>query len=201
MECLKCRKLFKLKTDLQRHLDRKIKCDRILECKKCKKIFKTKQNLNSHINNKNSCTNISVETENKILKLEKELLESKLEKINLKNANINNTVNYKKPIKTVKNILENDIHFIYLLQERTAVESDINVYKIGKSTQENYKRFDSYHKGFKLLLHIKCDNSHLIETEIINKFKLKYVHYEKFGSEYFQGDYKEMMTDIIKLVL
>jgi hypothetical protein len=106
----------------------------------------------------------------------------------------------KKP-SVANTTLDDDIHFIYLLKERTAVESDINVYKIGKSTQENYKRFDGYHKGFKLLLHIKCDNCHTLETKIINHFKSKYHHYDKFGEEYFEGDYKEMMKDICCLVL
>jgi hypothetical protein len=94
-----------------------------------------------------------------------------------------------------------DIHYIYLLKERTAIESNINVYKIGKSTQENYKRINSYHKGFKLLLHIKCDNCHNMETQIINSFKDKYTQYDKFGTEYFEGDYKNMMKDIVNMVL
>jgi len=52
MQCIKCNKIFNSNRDLQRHLDRKIKCDRILECDNCKKTFKTKQNLNKHLNNK-----------------------------------------------------------------------------------------------------------------------------------------------------
>jgi hypothetical protein len=206
MECFKCHKIFKLKTDLQSHLNRKIKCDRILQCEKCKKEFTTKQNLNSHLNNKKPCDNISLEAENTILKLQKELLETKLEKENLKSKSQNNIIDtnnikYKKQEQNIKNDLKDDIEYIYLLQERTSVESEIDVYKIGKSTQKNYKRFDSYHKGFKLLLHIKCDNCDLIEKQIINSFKIKYNHYEKFGNEYFEGDYKEMMIDIINLVL
>jgi len=96
--------------------------------------------------------------------------------------------------------LNGDIHYIYLLKPVRSVELNINVYKIGKSTQENFKRINTYDKGFKLLLQIKCDNCHLIETQIINNFKTKYNNYDKFGTEYFEGDYKEMMKDIISLV-
>jgi len=206
MECYKCGKSFKCKQNLQYHLNKKIKCDVILECDRCKKEFSTKQKLNNHLNNKKSCIAVSLEAENTILKLQKELLETKLEKENLKSKSQNNitdtnTSKYKKQEQNIKNDLKDDIEYIYLLQERTSVETEIDVYKIGKSTQKNYKRFDSYHKGFKLLLHIKCDNCDLLEKQIINNFKIKYNHYEKFGNEYFEGDYKEMMVDIINLVL
>jgi hypothetical protein len=96
--------------------------------------------------------------------------------------------------------MSDNIHYIYLLQERTAVESNLNVYKIGKSTQVNYKRFDGYHKGFKLLLHIACNNCHVRETEIMNLFKIKYIQYTKFGLEYFEGNCQEMMKDIILII-
>ena len=83
MQCIKCNKIFNSNRNLQRHLDRKIKCDRVLECYNCKKKFKTIQNLNKHLNNKKKCEKITLETENKILKLEKEILKLKLENIQL----------------------------------------------------------------------------------------------------------------------
>lgn len=99
MQCIKCNKIFNSNRDLQRHLDRKIKCDRVLECDNCKKKFKTIQNLNKHLNNKKKCEKLDPEIENVILKLEKEVLVLEKEVLELKqinninNGTINNTNN------------------------------------------------------------------------------------------------------------
>ena len=100
----------------------------------------------------------------------------------------------------ISNNTNTNTNYVYLLQDRTAVEANIHVYKIGKSTQENYKRFAGYNKGFKLLLHIACDNCHEKENQIIESFKNKYTPYTKYGSEYFSGDPIEMMKDICSIV-
>lgn len=88
MECLKCNKVFSTIQNLNKHLNKKIKCDNKIECKKCKKEFKTNQKLQQHNNNKKSC---------KIIELEQriEILELKLEIANLRNTQTinNNTVN------------------------------------------------------------------------------------------------------------
>lgn len=52
MECVKCHKIFK---NLEKHINRKIPCDRIFKCPKCGKKFNTKYNYNRHINRKTSC--------------------------------------------------------------------------------------------------------------------------------------------------
>ena len=110
MQCIKCNKIFNSNRDLQRHLDRKIKCDRVLECDNCKKKFKTIQNLNKHLNNKKKCEKLDPEIENVILKLEKEVLELKIENIELKqinninNGTINSTINNNINNGTINNI-------------------------------------------------------------------------------------------------
>lgn len=87
--CVKCNKKFKTNQDLNRHLSRKIPCDRILKCCKCDKVFKTKFNLERH---KNTC---SVSLEEYVNKLKNELDELKLQinTNNIQNNNYNNTQN------------------------------------------------------------------------------------------------------------
>jgi hypothetical protein len=85
---------------------------------------------------------------------------------------------------------------IYLLQEREFINSNQNIYKIGRTKQENIQRFNQYPKGSKLLLHIVCDDCDILESELIRDFKNKYIYRKDIGNEYFEGDYKEMIKDI-----
>ena len=85
---------------------------------------------------------------------------------------------------------------IYLIQEREFINSGENVYKIGKTKQDNLKRFKQYPKGSKLLLQQICDDCDKLEKELIADFKNKFIHRKDIGNEYFEGDYKEMLKDI-----
>jgi len=53
--CHKCNKLFSTKQSLDRHLNRKYKCDRKIICEKCGLEFKTKQHLQNHQKIKGDC--------------------------------------------------------------------------------------------------------------------------------------------------
>lgn len=90
--------------------------------------------------------------------------------------------------------------YIYLLQDRSAVLSKKPIYKIGRTSANNFDRFKGYPKGFKILLHIVCQNSIKVEKHIIDLFKEKYIHITDFGNEYFEGNYKDMIVDIINMV-
>ena len=52
-----------------------------------------------------------------------------------------------------------EYHFIYLIQD--ARDINTNIYKIGKSTQENTRRVKSYPKGSFLYLQVACNNCHM----------------------------------------
>ena len=54
-QCKICEKSFSTKQSLDRHLNRKYKCDRKIICEKCGLTFKTKQHLLNHINMKGNC--------------------------------------------------------------------------------------------------------------------------------------------------
>ncbi len=92
------------------------------------------------------------------------------------------------------------IQYVYLIRERTAVVANQSIYKIGKTAQKNFDRFKGYGKGYEVLLHMACDNCHDCETAIITTFDNKYRKAIEYGAEYYEGDYKSMMMDIIAIV-
>jgi len=86
--------------------------------------------------------------------------------------------------------------YIYLLQEREFIITNQNVYKLGKTRQDNLQRFKQYPKGSKLLLQHICNNCDMLEKKLISDFKNKYKHRKDLGNEYFEGDYNDMINDI-----
>ena len=48
--------------------------------------------------------------------------------------------------------------YIYLLQEREFIKTKENIYKLGKSKQENLKRIQNYPNGTKLNIQLECEN-------------------------------------------
>ncbi len=91
--------------------------------------------------------------------------------------------------------------YVYLIRERTAVVANQPIYKLGKTTQPNFDRFKGYHKGYEILLHIRCDDCHLIERAMIEYFINNYRHATEYGNEYFEGDYRKMMKDIFRIAM
>jgi hypothetical protein len=88
-KCKICDKSFSTKQSLDRHLNRKYKCDRIIICHKCGLTFKTKQHLHNHQNMKGDCL---------------------IKKINIINTNkstlLDNFVNYSTLIDKIFDLLE-----------------------------------------------------------------------------------------------
>ena len=92
------------------------------------------------------------------------------------------------------------INYVYLLLTREHLLLGHNIYKIGKTTQEGDKRFKQYPKDSVLLLQTICNNCHIIENIIKSEFKAKYKQRDDIGTEYFEGFYKDMILDIIKII-
>jgi len=96
-KCDKCNKEFKIKQSYQRHLNKKIPCDRIIKCNNCNKTFKLISHLTQHNKRKNKCIRIDLEQKVKDLETKLEISELKLENEKLKNSQIitnnNNTTN------------------------------------------------------------------------------------------------------------
>jgi len=89
---------------------------------------------------------------------------------------------------------------IYLLIEREFIRLKEQVFKIGRTKQENNKRFNSYPKGSELLLQVKCPNCVIVESHLIQMFKIKYTQCKQYGTEYFEGDPEAMIDDIMIVV-
>jgi hypothetical protein len=87
-------------------------------------------------------------------------------------------------------------HYIYLLQRSDFVQNNQPIYKIGKTKQENLKRFHQYPLGSRLIIQKTCNDCDNIEKELILQFKNKYIHRNDIGNEYFEGDSMEMQKDI-----
>lgn len=101
---------------------------------------------------------------------------------------------------TERSLYKGKIEYIYLLKDRTAIKGNEEVYKIGKTKQANLKRFNSYPKGYNLILLLKCTDCSLIEKKIIQLFKKKYIQNKEYGNEYFIGNPDEMSVDINNII-
>lgn len=88
--------------------------------------------------------------------------------------------------------------YIYLIQEREFLTQNLPVYKIGKSTQENCRRLNSYPKGSKLIFCNEVNECHFIERELIILLKKKFIWRNDLGNEYFEGDLYEIKLVIFK---
>jgi T5orf172 domain len=90
--------------------------------------------------------------------------------------------------------------YIYLLQEREFVTRAENVYKIGRTTQVNFTRFNQYPKSSKLYFQSYCGDCHICEREIIALFTERYIRRLDIGGEYFEGDVGGMISDMCAIV-
>lgn len=86
--------------------------------------------------------------------------------------------------------------YIYLIHCRASVNSNENVYKIGKSFDFN-KRLEGYDKGTIPLFSLyvsECDN---FEKHLINLFGGIFTLRKDYGNEYFEGNINQMINLII----
>jgi len=88
---------------------------------------------------------------------------------------------------------------LYLLQEERFIESNKNIYKIGRSNNI-YNRVNSYENGTIVYLIIGCNNSENNEHFLLNIFNKKFKKIKYYGNEYFQGDLSIMKTTIINYI-
>ena len=96
-QCINCEKIFERQLYLDRHMSRKIPCDRILQCPRCFMNFTIVGNLKQHVNRKNPCYDKKGELELtlKIKETELEIEKTKLKSnaVQVAGRDINNTYN------------------------------------------------------------------------------------------------------------
>jgi len=77
------------------------------------------------------------------------------------------------------------MNYIYLLQEREFIKTNENIFKIGKTKQENLKRLGSYPIGSQLLFQMICYDCDTIVKQLLLIFNEKYISQRDIGYEYF----------------
>ena len=87
-------------------------------------------------------------------------------------------------------------NYIYLLKTREFVNTGEYIYKVGRTSKENFERFNQYPKGSIIYYQQICNNCVNMERIILKLFQEKFKHKTKFGREYFEGCYKDMI-DVI----
>jgi hypothetical protein len=93
-----------------------------------------------------------------------------------------------------------EVKYIYMIKTHEFVRTNENIFKIGRTEQLNYNRFNAYRKGSILLFQSICKNCHECEKIIIKKFKEEFIHRTDIGNEYFEGNYNEMINMLCDIV-
>jgi hypothetical protein len=86
--------------------------------------------------------------------------------------------------------------YIYLLKEREFIKTNEEIYKIGKTRQNNGERFKQYPKGSILILQKICSDCDKMEKIILKKFKEQFKQRKDIGAEYFEGNCNDMCKEI-----
>jgi hypothetical protein len=89
------------------------------------------------------------------------------------------------------------MNYIYLIREREFINSEKNVFKIGKTTQRPEKRMANYPKDSEIILFVQVNNCDTMEPLLIDRFKNKFRQCTEIGTESFEGDRYLMMDEII----
>jgi uncharacterized C2H2 Zn-finger protein len=195
--CSKCKREF----DSEEIYDKHVKLNRCKEpyvCKKCEYATNRKADYARHINTK-KCKKNTRPSKFKCERCDAMFRDNYdlTRHLNKKKSCISTNVIYQNKIK----VESTSDHYIYILQDRTSLQLNQNIYKIGKTKQTNLKRFGTYPKGYKIMMLIDCFDCDEIETKLIELFKKKYIHIREYGNEYFQGNLIEMKKDIMIHVL
>lgn len=132
--------------------------------------------INNNINNNNDVEVKGLQEQNKQLQLQIEALQAR--------AN-----NVKLPLLDVED------EYIYVIQERIAMELLIPVYKVGV-TAEIHRRSGQYAKGSKLIFCRIFTNARGREKALHTHLQTKYKSRSDFGSEYIEGEIKSIMNEI-----
>jgi predicted RNase H-like nuclease (RuvC/YqgF family) len=202
--CYRCGYKSIQKNDVKKHLNKKKSCDPIFMDVSIEEALnllneKDKDVLNEtvikQLEDKNKEMKNSkelIQIKHQLIQIKQQLEESYKEKENLKKEL---EESYKEIDKLKKPNTEDLDENIYLIQTRSCVDKNENVYKLGRTN--NLKlRFNQYCKGGVIKLTYPCINSKDIEKELLILFNKQFKQRLDYGNEYFQGDLKQMTKQI-----
>ena len=95
--------------------------------------------------------------------------------------------------------MNNETGYVYLIKEREFIKTNENIYKIGKTKQDKFKRFNQYPKGSCLIYYQQVNDYHKVESKIIETLNNKYKLLKDIGKEYFEGNLIDILLDIINI--
>lgn len=105
------------------------------------------------------------------------------------------------PKRKLKEIIEYDYDYIYLIREARFIKGDINIYKIGRTFRKPDKRMAEYPPGSEALLLMKSHHSKRDETQLLKVFEETFEIRRDMGSEYFMGDWEKMIKIIVDFLM
>ena len=88
---------------------------------------------------------------------------------------------------------------LYLMHTREFIATNTPILKLGRSNNTE-NRTNQYPKGSRIMLMIACKNSIACEAYLINLFKTKFKQAKYYGTEYFEGNYRDMIKEICNYV-
>lgn len=91
--------------------------------------------------------------------------------------------------------------YFYVLQLREHIRLKENVYKIGRTKRDIFKRFKEYPKGSVMLYTTQVDDCVQFENNIKQLFKNVFVHRSDCGAEYFEGNLTKMINEVNRLMV
>ena len=86
--------------------------------------------------------------------------------------------------------------YVYIIQLKEFVESNKNIYKIGRTNSEDYE----FEGGSEIKLYMSCKNSVLLKRALHKVFKLNFNQCVEYGLDYFEGDIKLMTNQFFYLI-
>jgi len=89
--------------------------------------------------------------------------------------------------------------YIYIIQEREFVNTNENVYKIGR-TENIIRRFSDYPKGSKLFLSFLVSDMYEIENEIKEQLCKTIKCRRDIGTEYYEGEINEVTKEVLSVI-
>ncbi len=90
----------------------------------------------------------------------------------------------------------NNLNYFYLIH--TAGKQHKDIYKIGKTSREPFKRIREYERGYKIYLVLKTNNNNF-EDIVIENLKKSFTQETEFGKEWFSGDINKIIKCILDL--
>jgi hypothetical protein len=92
------------------------------------------------------------------------------------------------------------VGYIYLIRVREFINTNEDIYKIGRTDQEPNSRMLGYPKGSEVILYKQVEDSITMEGIILKMMNNNFEKKPEIGSEYFRGNKHNMVLEIEKII-